>query len=396
MSVPLESIQRAVFGQESNYGKLDTSKPNYAGAIGPMQILPGTFEDLRKEGLIPKDADITNPIHNKAAGDALLGKYYKKYGGDPNKTLAAYYGGEGAINKDGSINLDWKDTKNPNAPSVGEYIAQVRQRAGVSDISPTPRKVSVGEAEAAQKQSEAQLVAEGTATGKFLGGKEATVIEGKDTSGERLSSIEYLNGLITNPKTSRAFGVFQHPDFVSAMGKVVDDGIKLGRLGDVGVDLSPIVRSVMKDASQTEVDAVQKATREFAKIKLNEAKILLAGSGSVSDAERNLITELSGSIKNSPGALKDYLAWGRMRAEYDRKAGDALDEWRRANPQGSFNQFRLSPEAVAVRKEYDDKLKEFGSKTGINMNQPSAQQPKPQWNHSEDQYAAWKKSKGLK
>lgn len=397
VSVPLEAIQRAVFGQESGYGKLDTSKPNYAGAMGPMQILPRTFEDLRKEGLIPKDADIANPIHNKAAGDALLGKYYKKYGGDVNKTLAAYYGGEKAINKDGSINLDWKDTKNPDAPNVGKYIAQVKQKAGLTDIA--PKRVTMGEAKNLQEGQRSQLIAEGTATGKFFGGKESTIIEAKDTVPERRSSLEYLDKLISDPKTARAFGIFQKPDFVSAVGAVVDNGIKLGKVGDIGVNLEPLVRANMKDASPAEIDAAQKATREFAKIKLNEAKILLAGSGSVSDAERGLIQELSGSIKNSPGALKDYLAWGKMRAEYDEKLGDARDNWRRSNPQGSFDQFRISPQAIAIRKEYDDKLKDFAAKGGLNAYQgtkATEAQPTPKWNHTEDEYAAWKKSKGIK
>lgn len=404
VSIPLESIQRAVFSQESSSGRADTSKPNYAGAMGPMQILPETFEGLKKEGLIPKDADIANPTHNKAAGDALLGKYYKKYGGDANKTLAAYYGGEGAINKDGTINLDWKDKQNPNAPTVGQYIAQVKQKAGLTSApaqvaGAAPKRISMGEAETLQKGSEAQAVAEGTATGKLLGGKEATIIEAKDTAGERLSSLEYLDKLISDPKTSRAFGIFQKPDFVSAVGAVVDKGIKLGTVGDIGVDLEPLVRANMKGASQAEIDAAQKATREFAKIKLNEAKILLAGSGSVSDAERALIQELSGSIKNSPGALKDYLAWGKMRAEYDRKAGDALDAWRANNPKGSFNQFRLSPQAAAVRKEYEDKLDAFATKGGLNSYQGAKstqeQQPAPKWNHSEEEWAAWKKRKGI-
>jgi hypothetical protein len=266
---------------------------------------------------------------------------------------------------------------------AGSYTPVSTAKADVAQPQATaPRQIpTIPQAEAELKGREAQLVAEGTATGKFLGGKESGVIEARDTSGERLSSLEYLSGLINNPKTSRVFGVFEHPDFASAIGKVVDDGIKLGRLGDVGVDLAPIVRSVLPNPTQEETDAVQKATREFAKIKLNEAKILLAGQGAVSDAERSLVQELSGSVKNSPGALRDYLAWGKMRAEYDRKAGDALETWRESNPQGTFTKFKISPEAKAIRKEYDDKLKEFAKTTGRsygnNSGQPEQSKPSP-------------------
>ena len=124
----LKSIQKSVYGQESGSGTADTSKPNYAGAIGPMQILPKTFEWLKQLGKIPKDYDIKNPEHNKAGGDALLGHYHDKYKGDPKKVSAAYYGGPGAVNKDGSINTHWRDKKNPKAPTVGQYIQQVLGR----------------------------------------------------------------------------------------------------------------------------------------------------------------------------------------------------------------------------------------------------------------------------
>ena len=124
----LKLIQKSVYGQESGSGTADTSKPNYAGAIGPMQILPKTFEWLKQLGKIPKDYDINNPEHNKAGGDALLGHYHDKYKGDPKKVSAAYYGGPGAVNKDGSINTHWRDKKNPKAPTVGQYIQQVLGR----------------------------------------------------------------------------------------------------------------------------------------------------------------------------------------------------------------------------------------------------------------------------
>jgi hypothetical protein len=124
----LKSIQKSVYDQESSSGKADTSKPNYAGAIGPMQILPKTFEWLKQLGKIPKDYDIKNPEHNKAGGDALLGHYHDKYKGDPKKVYAAYYAGPDAVNKDGSINTHWRDKKNPKAPTVGQYIQQTLDR----------------------------------------------------------------------------------------------------------------------------------------------------------------------------------------------------------------------------------------------------------------------------
>ncbi len=75
---PIAAIQSNVYGNETEYGKVDNSKPNYACAIGPMQILPSTFNWMKTSGIIPKEYEITNPEHNKSAGDALLAHYFKK------------------------------------------------------------------------------------------------------------------------------------------------------------------------------------------------------------------------------------------------------------------------------------------------------------------------------
>ena len=128
---PLTALQRGIYDQESRSGKVKTDRPNYAGAIGPMQIMPKTFAGMKKDKLIPKDFDIKNPEHNKQAGKALLAHYYKKYNGDTAKIAAAYYAGEGAINKDGTINTHWRDKKNPKAPTVGEYINQIMAKANL-------------------------------------------------------------------------------------------------------------------------------------------------------------------------------------------------------------------------------------------------------------------------
>jgi len=343
------------------------------GAEGVMQVMPMTQVD---PGFGVTPAKDKSPEELKRVGRDYYAAMQRKYG-DDNLAAIAYNMGPGKTDawlaKGGEFNQLPKETQ--------EYIGRVNlanaklNRAPAQVAVPqtqagTRERVTIPEAETKQAGAKARAEAAGTASGKYIGGAEATVREAGNTSKDRLSSLEYLDGLITNPKTSRVFGVFEHPDFASAIGKIVDNGIKLGRLGDVGVDLAPIVRSVMQGASQEENDAVQKATREFAKIKLNEAKILLAGQGAVSDAERGLIQELSGSVKNSPGALKDYLAWGKMRAEYDYNVGEAYKIYRRQNKGTTFEDFLDSGTADDIRDAYDQKLADFAKKTGIDMNKP--------------------------
>jgi len=74
----VKDVQNMVYGQESSFGKANTSTPNYAGAQGPMQVTGKTFEGLKKKGLIPKEYNISNPEHNIAAGNALIADAYSR------------------------------------------------------------------------------------------------------------------------------------------------------------------------------------------------------------------------------------------------------------------------------------------------------------------------------
>lgn len=61
------------------------------GAIGVMQLMPGTAQQL--------GADATDPEQNIDAGTKLLRELLIKYDGDVVKALAAYNAGAGAVDK---------------------------------------------------------------------------------------------------------------------------------------------------------------------------------------------------------------------------------------------------------------------------------------------------------
>jgi hypothetical protein len=131
-----KAVADAIYGQESSSGSADTSKVNPQNVTGPMQMQEGTFNAAKAKGLIPKDADWKNPADNKNAGYAWVEYLGKKYNGDTDKVAAAYYGGEGAVNSDGSINRDWKNKTRPNDPTIGEYVDSIRARISKQGNNP--------------------------------------------------------------------------------------------------------------------------------------------------------------------------------------------------------------------------------------------------------------------
>jgi hypothetical protein len=399
----VSALKQGIFSQESSSGKADTSKPNYAGATGPMQIKQGTFDDLKKDGLIPQDYDINNPEHNKIAGNTLIDKYAKQYKNDPDKIAAAYYGGPGAINKDGSINLDWRDKLNPNAPTVGEYIQQVKQKSGLTSAPvETTRSADRGKTSLELQQDQAVSgkgrEAEAIDTGKDLALRRAANIEAYETAGSREQYADRLNNLVNTNR--KAFGVLANANFASGFGMLLQKGISAGTSGSVGLPgLDDLVRASMVGAKDADIVAAQKAINIFSRLALDEAKIVLKGQGAVSNMERELVQQSVASIATHPEAIKDFLAYSKMRAQYDRQIGDEYKKFRKANPDVSYDKFMLSDQYENTKAAYRTKVENYIQTSNLKDLIDSGQAPKaapPKFKFSDEDYAKWKKDNGIK
>lgn len=114
------AIARSIYQQESGSGR-NTATSN-AGAVGGMQIIPGTFNRMADKGW-----NINDPLDNARAGLRYVSKLYDLADGDPRLTAAGYYGGEGAIPK-ARAGQAVSDPRNPNAPNTLQYADQVASR----------------------------------------------------------------------------------------------------------------------------------------------------------------------------------------------------------------------------------------------------------------------------
>lgn len=117
---PIADIARSIYQQESGSGK--NTKTSNAGAVGGMQIIPGTFKQVAD-----KKWDINDPIQNSRAGIRYIKQLYDQAGGDPALTAAGYYGGPGGLEK-ARRGVAVSDPRNPNAPTTLQYGQQVAAR----------------------------------------------------------------------------------------------------------------------------------------------------------------------------------------------------------------------------------------------------------------------------
>lgn len=91
-------VLHSVIRQESHF---QSNVLSPAGAVGLMQMLPGTAAEVaRKEKMRkPRRKDLLNPRVNVALGAAYLSHLLREYGGDYLRAVAAYNAGEAAVAK---------------------------------------------------------------------------------------------------------------------------------------------------------------------------------------------------------------------------------------------------------------------------------------------------------
>lgn len=104
--------------QESRF-KADARSP--AGAIGTMQLMPGTAKDL--------GVDPTDVVQNIRGGITYLKQQLARFGGRPDLALAAYNAGPGAVQKHGGI---------PPYRETQQYVQAILGDQAPS-TGPTPR-----------------------------------------------------------------------------------------------------------------------------------------------------------------------------------------------------------------------------------------------------------------
>jgi soluble lytic murein transglycosylase-like protein len=363
-------LQKAVYSTESSSGAADTTKPGIQGAVGPMQVTSGAFETAKRLKLIPSTYDINNPEQNKDTGFRLLAYYQNKYQ-DPDKALAAYFGGEGAINADGSINLDRKDAL---GTSIAQYIAMNKAKAGLtSDLNAPKEGVQVAGLGTSGFPDVASIIAqkkiaeeEATSAAKERGksGEEkrtafetdiapTTIIEDKETN-KRIQDLVKNNPGIT--------GVLAGPGYAKAVAGQLERGI-----GNISVnELSTAIAQTLPDASFKSLSERNELATYLARMELKAAK-MIKGQGQITEGEREILKHASSSIKDPAEAIY-------KKAKMLERIADLNDELSKIYGDGSkfpnFRTFNTDPRVVAIHQRYQKDLNNILSEP-VNFARPA-------------------------
>ena len=190
--------------------------------------------------------------------------------------------------------------------------------------------------------------------------KESEIEKAGETAGDRLATIENIKNILD--RHVNASGPLAKPGLIPAILGTLASGFTLGNFGSLsvpGIEQAVLKIGAMKGQDQATIDAAKELTREYAGLNLANAQSFLKGQGAVSDAERELIKQMSGSASDSPGAARRFMAFQQKKAEYNKKIFDEVYlPWRRQNMNADFREFLYNnPEFLKRREQYGQDLK---------------------------------------
>lgn len=126
-------IGQAMFGQESSSGA--NVQTSVDGAVGPMQVTPGTWATAAREGLVHAGESIDNAQDNYAVGQRIVQSYEQRWPNDPARVATAYFSGPNNVAPPGSATPWINNPADGNRKTVSSYVGDVLGRMGVSQGS---------------------------------------------------------------------------------------------------------------------------------------------------------------------------------------------------------------------------------------------------------------------
>jgi hypothetical protein len=243
------------------------------------------------------------------------------------------------------------------AEAAGQGKQWIDKFRGVAPSgAPTKPTVRPTVAESAAEIKGAETRAVDT-TKAEVGRTQEMIDAGKDVSG-RLASYSALRSIAARPDAKEIFGIFNRPDFGSALLNLIQEGVKTpGQTSIQAGALEDSLRNI--GLSQDQIDRYRFGLSVMANIQLQQAK-LAAGQGAISNFERDLFASATLSPKDNPGTILAKLSMLEARANFDKQRAAALRKTKM-----DADDFMDTPEGQRMSQEYLNQISNIASNMGV-------------------------------
>ena len=208
----------------------------------------------------------------------------------------------------------------------------------------------------AAAQAEAAKTKAVDTTKAEVGRTQEQINMGQDATG-RMASYSALRGIASRPDAKEIFGIFNRPDFGTALLNLVQEGVQSPGTTTIRAGaLEDTLRNI--GLPQAQIDRYRFGLSIMANIQLQQAK-LAAGQGAISNFERDLFASATLSPKDNPGTILAKLSMMEARTQFERDRAAAL---RKSKMEA--DEFAFTPESQRIAENYLQKISGIASNFG--------------------------------
>lgn len=347
--------------------------PGFEGVQG-VQIAPPSSNFDRKKylALASMDSSISPAQALKEAQEMEAKRYQTKESGVLDLATGMFYPfpkgeqvdrqifGEGGgktfkVDARTATLLDlYASTNDPRYFEVAERVLKGPQRKGEAKGEGVPTQVLSTEDKAAQQK--AQEVYQ-TKRAESAAAKEEDLQKRSNIASRMYSSASDVQYRLS--ESPSFFGLFSRPGIMSALGNLINEGIKAG---NTSVNLGGFEKSILQIMpslkGSADLDNVMAAAGSLAEIELLYTQELMNKQGQITEGERAIVRRIPGTTSSSPAVLRDKMDLLKMHAQQDIDLADAYKQFKQDNKGKAvnYNNFEESKEYENIKLDYEKAL----------------------------------------
>jgi len=246
----------------------------------------------------------------------------------------------------------YASSNNPKYFEVADRVLKGPQRKGEGQGAPT----QVLSAEDRAAQQKAQEVYQ-TKRAESAAAKEDDLQKKANIASRMYSSASDVQYRLA--ESPSFFGLFSRPGIMSALGNLINEGVKAG---NTSVNLGGFEKSILQIMpslkGSADLDNVMAAAGSLAEIELLYTQELMSKQGQITEGERAIVRRIPGTMSSSPGVLKDKMDLLKMHAQQNIDLADAYKQFKKDNKgKGvNYNDFEESKEYENMKMDYEKAL----------------------------------------
>jgi hypothetical protein len=175
-----------------------------------------------------------------------------------------------------------------------------------------------------------------------------TILNNGAEAGSKLATYGVTKELINKKNMDKVLGLFERPDFMSAIGKLIENGIGVSGF-KIGQDN---IRDIMKDLGlpQETINDSQLIASQIANINFG-FRSLAKGQGAISNFEQEMFNSMGPNVKDNVQTIQKKIAMMEERAKFEQNLSREL----RKSKMDS-DDFRDSPQYQKMVSDYQRNL----------------------------------------